>query len=55
MVGSFWDEQIDIGIKLTKARIKHLEKHGNGDTAMQEKRILVKQERHKQLLKEARA
>ncbi len=30
-------------------RIKHLEKHGEGDTAMKEKQILKKQERHKQL------
>ncbi len=45
----FWDKQIEIGIKLTKYRIKHLEKHGNGDTAMKEKSILKKQERHKEL------
>ncbi len=30
-------------------RIKHLEKHGDGKSAMAEKNILVKQERHKQL------
>ncbi len=45
----YWDKQIEIGIKLTKMRIKHLEKHGNGDTAMREKDILKKQERHKQV------
>ncbi len=45
----FWDKQIDLGIKITKYRIAHLEKHGNGDTAMREKQILKKQERHKQV------
>ncbi len=45
----FWDKQIEIGIALTKYRISHLEKHGNGDTAMKEKNILKKQLRHKQL------
>ncbi len=45
----FWDIQIEKGIKLTKYRIAHLEKHGNGDTAMREKAILKKQERHKQV------
>jgi len=45
----WWGKQIDIGIKLTKYRIRHLEKHGNGDSAMKEKQILKKQERHKQL------
>ncbi len=44
-----WSVEIDDAIKLTKKRIKHLEKHGNGDSAMQEKRILTKQERHKTL------
>jgi len=48
----YWNVQIDKGIKLTKMRIKHLEKHGDGDGAMQEKRILQKQERHKQLRKD---
>ncbi len=45
----FWDKQIEDAIKVTKFRIKHLEKHGNGDTAMKEKQILKKQERHKEL------
>ncbi len=45
----YWDKQIEIGIKLTKFRIKHHEKHGNGDVAMKEKAILKKQERKKQL------
>ncbi len=48
----FWDVQIDKGIKLTKARIAHFEKHGNGSAAIREKRILQKQERHKQVRKE---
>ncbi len=47
-----WDVAIDKGIKLTKYRIKHLEIHGDGDSAMQEKNILKKQERHKQVRKE---
>ncbi len=37
-------------IKITKYRIKHMEKHGNGDTAMREKSILKQQERKKQLM-----
>ncbi len=45
----FWDKQIDEAIKVSKYRIKHLEKHGNGDTAMKEKQILKKQERAKEL------
>ncbi len=45
----FWDAEIDKGIRITKYRIKHLEKHGDGSSAMQEKNILKKQERHKQL------
>ncbi len=50
----WWDKQIDKGIKITKYRIKHLELHGNGDSAMQEKAILKKQERAKQLRLEKR-
>jgi len=44
-----WDEAIIKGIALTKSRIKHMEKHGMGDSAQKEKKILQKQERHKQL------
>jgi len=44
-----WSIAIDKGIKLTEFRIKHMEKHGNGDSAMQEKQILKKQKRHKEL------
>ncbi len=47
----FWDKQIDKGIALTKFRIKHHEKHGNGDVVIDEKRILKKQERKKELRK----
>jgi len=43
----WWDGQIEKGIELTKRRIKHHEKHGNGNVAMQDKEILKKQERHK--------
>ncbi len=45
----YWDIQIDKGIALTKMRIKHMEKHGMGASAMLEKNILKKQERHKEL------
>ncbi len=48
----YWAKQRQIGIKITKYRIAHLEKHGNGDAAMQEKQILKKQERHEQLMKD---
>ncbi len=44
-----WSIAIEKGIKLTKERIKHMEKHGNGDVATKEKAILKKQERHKEL------
>ncbi len=44
----FWDIQIDKGIALTRKRIKHLELHGKG-AAMQEKEILKKQLRHREL------
>ncbi len=44
-----WDVAIEKGIQISKYRIKHLEKHGEGDTAMKEKQILKKQERHKQV------
>ncbi len=47
----YWEKQREIGIKLSKFRIKHLEKHGNGDTVMREKSILKKQERHNDLAK----
>jgi len=49
----WWDIQIEKGIKLTKMRIAHCEKHGMGDTAMREKSILKKQERHKKVREDA--
>jgi len=48
----FWDEQIDKGIALTKMRIAHHQKHGNGDVVIKEKSRLQKQERHKQVRKD---
>jgi len=48
---NFWDVQIEKGIKITKMRIKHHEKHGNGKVVMEEKARLQKQERHQQLRK----
>ncbi len=45
----WWDLQIEKGIKISKQRIAHHEKHGNGAVAMREKEILKKQLRHKQL------
>ncbi len=47
----YWDIQIDKAIKLSKIRIKHLEKHGMGNSAMLEKKILQKQERQRELIK----
>lgn len=44
-----WDDAVLRSIKLTKIRIKHLEKHGMGSEAMKEKNILKSQERHKEL------
>jgi len=49
-----WDIAIEKGIRLTKMRIKHHEKHGCGNNVIEDKRILQKQERHKQLRKEQR-
>ncbi len=43
------DELLDYAIKNTKMRIKHMERHGMGKNAMEEKAILQKQERIKQL------
>ncbi len=42
-----WDLAIEKGIAITKYRIKHMEKHGMGESAMQEKNILKMQERNK--------
>ncbi len=40
-----WEEAEKKGIKITKYRIAHHEKHGNGNVAMEDKNILKKQER----------
>ncbi len=42
----WWEKQREKGIKLTKYRIAHHEKHGNGKVAMIEKLQLLKQEKH---------
>jgi len=44
---TWWEKEIDKGIKLTKFRILHHEKHGNGSVVIEDKRRLEKQERHK--------
>ncbi len=48
---NWWEHQEDIGIKLTRYRIKHHELHGEGKAAMQDKEILKKQLRHKEVKK----
>ncbi len=40
-----WQKSMEKGIALTKYRIAHHEKHGNGKNAMDEKSILQKQEK----------
>jgi len=40
-----WDKRMQKGIKITKFRIQHHEKHGAGKNAMEEKQILLKQEK----------
>jgi len=44
----WWVIQRERAIKITKMRIKHHEKHGNGKNAMQDKITLQKQEHHHQ-------
>lgn len=44
---------LDYNIKNTKYRIKHMEAHGNGQPAMEEKANLKKLERMKELQKRA--
>jgi len=41
----FWEEAIKINIRLTKIRVIHMEKHGIGKSAMDEKSNLVKSEK----------
>ncbi len=45
-------ELLKWGIQNTKMRIKHMEKHGVGNSAIKEKLILKKQERKLELLKQ---
>jgi len=47
----FWRRELEKSIKNTKMRVKHMEKHGVGDTAIKEKIILKKQERQLELMK----
>ncbi len=42
-------DMLDEAIKVTKMRIKHCEKNGMGKNVMEEKNILKKQERKKEL------
>jgi len=42
-----WTEDILKGIKLTKMRIKHHEKHGCGTNVIADKATLKKQEHHR--------
>ncbi len=44
-----WAEACEKAIKITRYRIAHHEKHGNGAVAEEEKRILKKQLRNKEL------
>ncbi len=48
----FWEVELKNAIAVTKFRIKHMEKHGIGVPAMQEKAILKKQERQLELRKQ---
>ncbi len=48
----WWELQREKGIALTKYRIKHHEKHGNGKVAMEEKQQLLKQEKHQKDMKD---
>ncbi len=45
----FWVKERENAIKLTKFRIAHHEKHGCGKNVMEDKSILLKQERHHKL------
>ncbi len=47
----FWDEALKKAIKKTKYRIQVCEKHGMGNSTIQEKTILKKQERQQELRK----
>ncbi len=41
----FWRQQLVEAIKITKTRVAMMEKHGIGQSAIQEKAILTKQEK----------
>ncbi len=41
----FWENELKNSIAVTKERIKHMEKHGIGKSAMQEKATLLKQQK----------
>ncbi len=45
----YYDVLSDQIIAITKARIKHHEKHGNGQAVMQDKKMLQIMERKKEL------
>ncbi len=49
----WWKDQREKAIKLTKFRITHHEKHGNGSVAMKEKQILEKQKKHHKRIEES--
>jgi len=40
-----WEDALREGIKISKYRIQHHEKHGNGNSAMEDKKILLKQQK----------
>ncbi len=46
----FWIDCLDYAINKTRSRIALCEKHGIGDSAMEEKAILKKQLHHKEEL-----
>ncbi len=48
----WWEKQREKGIKLTKFRIKHHEYHGNGKVVEEEKRQLLRQEKHHKDMKD---
>jgi len=52
VVLTWWEEQIETGIAITKMRIKHHEKHGCGTNVIKDKAKLQKQERYKITRKE---
>ncbi len=49
---NFWDEHLKAAIARTERRIKIMERNGIGKAAMDEKRILEKQKRKRELRKQ---